>query len=633
MVKTRKIKQRGGVNKARFYQALQKGADFAAEHAAPAIELASKHPISTAVGAGGLALTYSPFRRWLYEKFLRTKNSLKRRLYTQATNETTGNIQNTAINQKLEELLNRWMKTQENENQILTACLRYGDVFSNFSPYSHSKEIRKYFVLDTNHDFKFFSSPRWERAVFNTTNKSMRQVDIDTNLAKSIAEYFGGHNSSGPDFSANEKKNYNVYICLDAVPIPLGFDESKLGKFNTPIRWWDGGADSEVLRIINSIPTSIVTSAPISSDTNSSRICSILKNCIRYIPFIGIVYNKDEQISQNNLHDDNISNLDLGSTSFQGTGTRESSIQTNWQSISTAGLKNVNERDLDWTIKNKFINIHNFKLPLLEYTNPSSPKNLRYKLSLDLRGNDFNLILTFDNPLKEITILLNRNPTTPSVNCVSLTQVTNMYYAVTEYYYYFKDKTSLMPLNGFINAMSQSPENSKNDYWDIKKSLSQIADFFSHIILNNSWGNVGQQNYDTQMLLIFFLFNLKRSGDIGQIEAVKLFQTSRYWNREFVYLTLDSFAATIARDVYDVNVGLLSADKKSYILCRRTGWREPSVPIIENNYGVTGASAQPAHSVSKRRGQSPKLTSSEKQTLRGIESNMINGVIKNGKNN
>ena len=197
-----------------------------------------------------------------------------------------------------------------------------------------------------------------------------------------------------------------------------------------------------------------------------------------------------------------------------------------------------------------------------------------------------------------------------------------MYYAVTEYYYYFKDKTSLMPLNGFINAMSQSPENSKNDYWDIKKSLPQIEDFFSHIIENNSWENKEQQNYDTQMLLIFFLFNLKRSGDIGQIEAVKLFQTSRYWNREFVYLTLDSFAATIARDVYDINVGLLSADKKSYTLCRRSNWEDPSLKQsnLQGHTGVSGTSAK-SKGLIRYRGHS----ADDKLRLRAKEINFVEG--------
>jgi hypothetical protein len=164
---------------------------------------------------------------------------------------------------------------------------------------------------------------------------------------------------------------------------------------------------------------------------------------------------------------------------------------------------------------------------------------------------------------------------TPSVNCVSLTQVINMYKAITECYNNFPKKdTEIIPLTEYKNALNSVPS-AKSDYWDIKININDIVDFFGQII-NQYEYDPGLTNYHTQMLLIFFFLNLKRSGDIGQIEAVKLLQKS-YPTKEFVYFTLDSFAATVARDVYDVNVGLLSADKKLYTLCKRSGWNDRTV--------------------------------------------------------
>ena len=50
-------------------------------------------------------------------------------------------------------------------------------------------------------------------------------------------------------FGDRGQGDYKVYVSLDAVSFPSDGRESRLGLFNTPIRWWDGGADSDKLHV------------------------------------------------------------------------------------------------------------------------------------------------------------------------------------------------------------------------------------------------------------------------------------------------------------------------------------------------------------------------------------------------
>jgi hypothetical protein len=108
----------------------------------------------------------------------------------------------------------------------------------------------------------------------------------------------------------------------------------------------------------------------------------------------------------------------------------------------------------------------------------------------------------------------------------------------------------------------------KDDYWNIKSCLKNIYNFFYNTTKEIKFEDFMLKNNTLLLLLIFFLYNLKRSGDIGQIEAVYLLQQA-YPRKEFVYLTLDSHAAKIARDVYEINVGLLTQDKNFFDCYKR----------------------------------------------------------------
>jgi hypothetical protein len=477
-------------------------------------------------------------------------------------------------NPEIHKLISKWTQPKI-KNRILDCCVEYGKVQSRYFYRSINTDRAKYyFSLDTNHDFKFYSEPRWERKCFSFSNPNVQSnknyvVTIDNNLATQIANFFGGKNGD----------EYTTYVCLDAVTLD-NHEGSGLGKFNTPIRWWDGGADSEVMTVSIGPNTNIEKLDNLPPDSNCYTGCSqcifgCINKCTQCLNFISsIIIGDNVGIIDDFIHSDN-NNLEVEYL-VPPSPPRTSSVSAKLRpSLSTPGqLAGTLDRPLNWTIQNKFMNIHNYKLPLLHY-NPSSVLNFNftYDLVLNLNGDDFTLTMIYYNKqhteILKKRISLNRPGGRPSVNCISLTQVMNMYKAIVECYDNFPKKQSVIISQGDYDTALNNVPDVKGDYWNIKNNINNILDFFYSIINGHQINDAGQKNYHTRMLLIFFFFNLKRSGDIGQIEAVKLLQQS-YNSKEFVYLTLDSFAATIARDVYDVNVGLLSADKKSYTLCKRT---------------------------------------------------------------
>jgi hypothetical protein len=417
-----------------------------------------------------------------------------------------------AVN-SIDELFIRCIKKSDDKMNLLQILYDLGTVQSRYlcKDDKFEENRKKHLVLDTNHDFKIQISG-WERDLFNNTKK-IDPKPFSISSPTEMANFFGDRGQG----------DYKVYVSLDAVSFPSDGRESRLGLFNTPIRWWDGGADSDKI---------------------------VVDETKLYKYETGTDYSQNQE--------------ELDVTPASGCAPAASPARIHYQpkreeQLGTQGT-NANHigRDLNWKIQYKFMNIHNFYLPLLHLS------NLVYDLILNLEGDFFTLTLK-SGEYSEVCIL-NNAKNKPILNCVSKTQVNEMVNLLNIHFNTY-GKTRDIPLDEYFIEMNKAKQ-TKEDYWDIKSCLNNIYNFFYNTTKNIPFKDFSIKNNTLLLLLIFFLYNLKRSGDLGQIEAVYLLQQA-YPHKEFVYLTLDSHAAKIARDVYEINVGLLTQDKNFFDCYKR----------------------------------------------------------------
>jgi hypothetical protein len=435
----------------------------------------------------------------------------------------------------IDELFNRCIKKTDDKINLLQILYDLGTVQSRYlcKDDEFEKNRKKHLVLDTNHDFKIQISG-WERELFNNTRK-IQPTTIGIGSPNEMATFFGDRGSG----------NYTVYVSLDAVSFPSDGRPSRLGLFNTPIRWWDGGADSDKI-VVDKIVLDETKLYKYETETDYSQNQETLD--------VTPTYGCAPAVSPPRIHVQ---------------PKREVHIGTQGANANHVG------RDLNWTIQYKFMNIHNFYLPLLHLS------HLVYDLILNLEGDIFTLTLK-SGEYREVC-LLNNTKKKPILNCVSKTQVNEMV-DLLKNHFNIHGKKSDIPLIDYFQAMDKAKD-TKEDYWNIKSCLNNIYNFFNYTTKDIKFEDFKIKNNTLLLLLIFFLYNLKRSGDIGQIEAVYLLQQA-YPHKEFVYLTLDSHAAKIARDVYEINVGLL-IENKGYFDCykRKKNIGSGSVGSANSNSG------------------------------------------------
>ena len=418
----------------------------------------------------------------------------------------------------IDELFKKCIKKTDDKINLLQTLYDLGTVQSHYlcKDDKFEENRKKHLVLDTNHDFKIQISGGWERILFNKTRK-IEPKSISIISPNEIANFFGDRGSG----------DYIVYVSLDAVSFPSDGRPSRLGLFNTPIRWWDGGADSDKIVVDE---TKLVVDETKLYKYETGTDYSQNQEGLDVTPAYGCA----PAVSPPRVH-------------VQARG----QVQFGTQGANS----NHVGRDLNWTIQYKFMNIHNFYLPLLHLS------NLVYDLILNLKGNIFTLTLK-SGEYSEVC-LLNNTKNKPILNCVSKTQVNEMV-DLLKNLFNTRGKKSDIPLSDYFKEMNKAND-TKEDYWNIKSCLNNIYNFFNYTTKDIPFEDFKIKNNTLLLLLIFFLYNLKRSGDIGQIEAVYLLQQA-YPHKEFVYLTLDSHAAKIARDVYEINVGLLT-ENKGYFDC------------------------------------------------------------------
>lgn len=413
----------------------------------------------------------------------------------------------------IDELFNRCIKKTDDKINLLQILYDLGTVQSHYlcKDDKFEENRKKHLVLDTNHDFKI-QIGGWERELFNNTRK-IQPKTIDISSPNDIAVFFGDRGLG----------DYIVYVSLDAVSFPSDGRPSRLGLFNTPIRWWDGGADSDKIVVDETKLYKYETETDYSQNQDGLDVTPAY-GCAPAVspPRIHVQPKREEQHGTQGANSNHVG------------------------------------RDLNWTIQYKFMNIHNFYLPLLHF------KSLVYDLILNLEGDTFTLTLKSGEYLE--VCKLNNTKNKPILNCVSKTQVNEMVNLLKIHFNTY-EKIKDISLLEYFQEMNKAMD-TKGDYWNIKSCLETIYTFFDYTTKKIKFKDFIFKNNTLLLLLIFFLYNLKRSGDIGQIEAVYLLQQA-YPHKEFVYLTLDSHAAKIARDVYEINVGLLTDDKKFFDCYKR----------------------------------------------------------------
>ena len=461
-----------------------------------------------------------------------------------------------------ENKLRIFMQEKGGRYNILKFLLDSGTVQSKYlcnQDENIKKKLKIHLGLDTNHDFKI-KGASWERELFNKT--PLKGTNIAINNPDGIADFFFNQKSaSGAGAGAGAGAEYNVYVCLDAVSMPNSGSASRLGLFNTPIRWWDGGADSDHLLVPDDWTTEV----------RNVQVAEIARE--------GAVKEEYSQADEVKDSQENIENIEIEPPT--GANCKVSPLRVHKKpkvgelQLSTGGQNSTRLlRDLNWRVPRKFMNIHNFDLPCLHY------KDYTYQMILNLDGDNFELKLQKNK--EQINLSLNDDKSLPFVNCVSCTQVIQICNKIISKFLRAKKKISIKE---YVAEMKKT-EDTKSDYWNIKKFLDRIQIFFEKLIEDRNFTTVDYEkhNHELLMLLLFFLFNLKRSGDQAQIEVVYILQKA-YELKEFVFLTLDSHAAKIARDVYNINVGLLSADKR-YFTCYK---RLTSAPAGAGAHAPAGA--------------------------------------------